>query len=201
MTAGASLMVERTERGDDMFAAMATRTPRTPSTSAPKTCSPDGGRTRRQGLRPGEAGAADRFTTWAERDGDEWVINGEKRFSSNSRYGHHGYLRYDNVRVPADHLLGGEGQAFVIAQTRLGGGRVHHAMRTVAQVHKAPDKLSRRARSGTHADDRLFTSWLVNVAAAVLGAPTNPSASVPRSKWERMAAMAAWISASRCASR
>ena len=44
----------------------------------------------------------------------------------------HGYVRYNDVRVPADHLLGGEGQAFVIAQTRLGGGRIHHAMRTVA---------------------------------------------------------------------
>ena len=44
----------------------------------------------------------------------------------------HGYIRYADVRVPADHMLGGEGEAFAIAQTRLGGGRIHHAMRTIA---------------------------------------------------------------------
>src|SRR5207248_1389244 len=59
----------------------------------------------------------------------------------------HGYVRYDNVRVPADHVLGGEGQAFAIAQTRLGGGRIHHAMRTIAQVRKAFDMMCERALS------------------------------------------------------
>jgi acyl-CoA dehydrogenase len=134
------------------------------------------------------------FRTWAIRDGDEWVINGEKWFSSNARYasfflvmavtnpavsayegmsmfivpaetpgvsilrnvgtgtepaelGSHGYLRYEDVRVPADHLLGGEGGAFGIAQTRLGGGRIHHAMRTIAQVRKAFDMMCERALS------------------------------------------------------
>ena len=134
------------------------------------------------------------FTTRAERDGDEWVINGEKWFSSNARYSSflivmtvtdptisayegmsmiivptdspgvnivrnvgvgteseedasHGYVRYENVRVPADHVLGEPGSAFVIAQTRLGGGRIHHAMRTIAQLNKAFDMMCERALS------------------------------------------------------
>jgi acyl-CoA dehydrogenase len=62
-------------------------------------------------------------------------------------HGHHGYLRYNDVRVSADSLLGGEGQAFVIAQTRLGGGRIHHAMRTVAQLRQAFDMMCERALS------------------------------------------------------
>lgn len=134
------------------------------------------------------------FTTRAERDGDGWVINGEKWFSSNARHaeflivmavtnpdvsayqgmsmfivpagtpglttvrdvgvgpereggGSHGYLRYENVRVPAGNLLGEEGGAFAIAQTRLGGGRIHHAMRTIAQVRAAFDMMCERAVS------------------------------------------------------
>ena len=60
----------------------------------------------------------------------------------------HALVRYDNVRVPAQALLGGEGQAFVIAQTRLGGGRIHHAMRTIGMA-RAAHRLSKHLR-GTH---------------------------------------------------
>ena len=56
----------------------------------------------------------------------------------------HALIHYEDVRVPAENLLGGEGQAFVIAQTRLGGGRVHHAMRTVATCQRALDLLCER---------------------------------------------------------
>jgi acyl-CoA dehydrogenase len=134
------------------------------------------------------------FTCRAEKDGDEWVINGEKWFSSNLRYaafaivmvvtdptvpiyqgasmmlvptdtpginiirntglmnepegeGSHAYVRYENVRVPEDHVLGGPGQGFVIAQTRLGGGRIHHAMRTIGTCQKAFDMMCERALS------------------------------------------------------
>src|SRR5262249_38748334 len=44
--------------------------------------------------------------------------------------GSHAYVRYEDVRVPPENLLGGEGQAFVIAQTRLGGGGHPHPLRT-----------------------------------------------------------------------
>ncbi|MEV0358849.1 acyl-CoA dehydrogenase family protein [Nocardia sp. NPDC050697] len=131
------------------------------------------------------------FTARAVRDGDEWVINGEKWFNSNAEFAafhivmvmtdpeagahrgmsmfivpagtpgleivknfhvrgfseHEGHLRFTDVRVPADHLLGAQGQGFVVAQTRLGGGRVHHAMRTVALVRRAFDLMCERAVS------------------------------------------------------
>ena len=61
--------------------------------------------------------------------------------------GMHALIRYEEVRVPADSLLGGEGQAFAIAQTRLGGGRIHHAMRTVGMASKALDMMCERALS------------------------------------------------------
>jgi acyl-CoA dehydrogenase len=73
----------------------------------------------------------------------------------------HAYIRYNDVRVPADHLLGQEGSAFVIAQTRLGGGRIHHAMRTVAQVRKAFDMMCERALSRETQGERLADKQMV----------------------------------------
>lgn len=59
----------------------------------------------------------------------------------------HAYLAFDDVRVPADQMLGAPGEAFVVAQVRLGGGRVHHAMRTIGLAQKALDALCERALS------------------------------------------------------
>ncbi|MBR9909307.1 MAG: acyl-CoA dehydrogenase [Gammaproteobacteria bacterium] len=61
----------------------------------------------------------------------------------------HAYVRFNDVRIAADHLLGARGQGFAVAQTRLGGGRIHHAMRTIAKARKALDYLLRRAASRT----------------------------------------------------
>ena len=69
------------------------------------------------------------------------------RPASRSDEGSHALIHYDDVRVPADALLGGEGQAFAIAQTRLGGGRIHHAMRTIGLASKALDMMCERALS------------------------------------------------------
>src|SRR3546814_14090111 len=76
------------------------------------------------------------FVVPAETPGVE-IVRNVGVGSEPEGHGSHGYVRYTDVRVPADHLLGGEGQAFAIAQTRLGGGRIHHAMRTIPQVRRA----------------------------------------------------------------
>jgi acyl-CoA dehydrogenase len=155
------------------------------------------------------------FTCRAWQDGDEWVIDGEKWFTSNARYaaflivmavtspdapphqrmsmfivpaetpgieikrnvatmgerddldeGIHGYIRYREVRVPADAMLGGPGQGFAVAQARLGGGRVHHAMRTVGQCRRALDMMCERALSRRTQGERLADKQLVQAMIA-----------------------------------
>ncbi|MFT4041746.1 MAG: acyl-CoA dehydrogenase family protein [Gordonia sp. (in: high G+C Gram-positive bacteria)] len=150
------------------------------------------------------------FVCEAHRDGDEWVLNGQKWFSSNARYasflivmavtnpdaspyrrmsmfivpvetpgieiirnvcvmgdreeldeGTHAYINYNNVRLPADAILGGPGQGFEVAQARLGGGRVHHAMRTVGKCQRALDMMGERALSRTTQGEVLANKQLV----------------------------------------
>ncbi len=153
------------------------------------------------------------FTTRAVRDGDDWVLDGQKWFASNAAYATfyitmavtdpdvsatkgmsmfivpadtpgitilrdvhlagraatshgHGYLQFSGVRVPADHMLGAPGKAFAVAQTRLGGGRIHHAMRTIGEARKAFDMLCQRAVSRSTQRSRLADKQLVQQMVA-----------------------------------
>jgi acyl-CoA dehydrogenase len=136
------------------------------------------------------------LATRATRDGDHWVINGRKWFSSNGsiadflivmavtdpearshqrasmfvvdadtpgvdvirdvatmehpyesfgQYGNHAEIAYENVRVPAEALLGAEGAGFLIAQQRLYPGRIHHCMRWLGVARRAFDMLCERS--------------------------------------------------------
>ena len=159
--------------------------------------------------------------TRAVKDGDEWVIDGHKWFSSNgsiadflivmavtnpearryqrasmfivpadtpgveivrdvptmehpweswAKYGNHAEIRYQDVRLPADALLGAEGAGFLIAQQRLYPGRIHHCMRWLGVSRRAFDMLCeysllREAHGSTLSEKQTVQNWIADSAA------------------------------------
>src|SRR3954454_23464762 len=175
---------------------------------------------------PGAGADPTLLKTTAVRDGDEWVINGHKWFTSNGssadflvlmavtnpdahpyqgtsmiivptdtpgvdivrdvptmgepevhfgRYGNHSEIYYRDVRVPYENLIANEGDGFVLAQKRLGPGRIHHCMRWLGQSKRAFDMLCERALSryafkSTLAEKQTVQNWIADSAAEMQAA-------------------------------
>jgi len=63
------------------------------------------------------------------------------------RGGHHCHVIYEDARLPAESLIGNPGEGFLLAQKRLGGGRIHHAMRLLGVSQRAFESICERAVS------------------------------------------------------
>ena len=93
-----------------------------------------------------------------------------------SDWASHAEILYQSCRVPQENLLGGEGQGFVMAQERLGPGRIHHCMRLIGICNRVFALMCSRAQKRTIAPDRMLSSrqivqaWIAECAADIQAA-------------------------------
>jgi len=88
----------------------------------------------------------------------------------------HSEVRFENCRVPQENLLGGEGMGFVMAQERLGPGRIHHCMRWIGICNRCFDLMCfhavnrRRTPTQVLADSDVIRTYVADSAADILSA-------------------------------
>jgi acyl-CoA dehydrogenase len=91
------------------------------------------------------------------------------------KLGGHAEILYEDVRIPADALLGEVGAGFLIAQHRLGPGRIHHCMRWLGVGRRAFDMLCERslyryAHGSVLGDKQTVQNWIADSAAQMQAA-------------------------------
>jgi acyl-CoA dehydrogenase len=94
------------------------------------------------------------------------IIRGLTVFGYEDQEGHCEIV-FDNVRVPASHLLGEEGGGFAMSQARLGPGRIHHCMRAMGAAERALELMCRRVTSRVAwgkplAEQGVIQEWIAN---------------------------------------
>ncbi len=75
------------------------------------------------------------------------ILGGMQVFGKDDAPHGHMHLRFDDVRVPKENILMGEGSGFEISQLRLGPGRIHHCMRSIGAAERAVELMARRGLS------------------------------------------------------